>query len=167
MKTPKDYYTDHLVPYEEPISRGYLCLPVLEYLKGKLWDDIALSFVHSLQPTSIRVTRGAQILDARLWRVTVIIDEDDIIQEITQEVEVGLPDYVLHGQHLITILNSGKTSLEAQWEALDGEEASYDLEFDGVRYADTFKTLPDGRYVSYPKPGDTELIFKKREKREI
>ncbi|MDG7000371.1 MAG: hypothetical protein JRN15_14820 [Nitrososphaerota archaeon] len=165
MKTPKDYYTDHMVPYEKPNSIGYLSLPVLEFLNGKLWDDIALSFVHSLHPTSIRVTHGTQTLDARVGRVTIIVDKDDFIKRITQEVEVGLPDYVQHGQHLLTILNTGKTSLQAQWEAIDGDESSYDLEFDGVRYSDTLKTLPDGRYVSYPKPGDKELVFKTREKK--
>jgi hypothetical protein len=32
-------------------------------------------------------------LDAQTWRVTVFVDKKDIIQEITQEVAVGLKGY--------------------------------------------------------------------------
>ena len=95
VKTPKDYYSTHMVLYEEPSEYSYLCLDVLPFLKGMLWDDLALAYVHSLRPSSIRVTDGCIKCDSRVWRVTVFVDENNIITNIEQEVKVGL----LNGIH--------------------------------------------------------------------
>jgi len=104
---PEECKTYHMVKYNAPDRIGFMYVNVLEFLKGKKWDNIALSYVHSLRPSSIRVTTGCQTCDAWTWRVTVIVDKDDIIQEISQEVEVGLPDGVVHGQALQTALKHG------------------------------------------------------------
>jgi hypothetical protein len=85
-----DYHSRHAVPYKEPEGISYTSLEVLDFLKGLPWDNLALGYVHSLRPSCIRVTRGECTLDARTWRVTVVVDENDIIQEITHEVAVGL-----------------------------------------------------------------------------
>jgi hypothetical protein len=144
MKTAKDYYSTHMVKYDEPTCTGSLSIKVLEFLKGKPWNDVALGFVHSLRPTSIRVTDGTIKLDARPWRVTVTVDEKDIIQEITQEVVVGLPDKVAHGSALRDALKYGTDSPECQWHNDDNIEC---IIMGMGRYA---KQLSDGTIVPFP-----------------
>lgn len=104
MKSPEDYYSTHMVLYSEPEAIGFLDLEVLPFLKGRKWDHISLAFVHSLRPSSIRVTTGLIKCDARTWRVTVMVDENNIIEEITQEVEVGLPNDIPHGDSLLSYI---------------------------------------------------------------
>ncbi len=104
MKTAKDYYSTHMVSYEEPDSLGFMVLEVLPMLKGMKWDDEALAIVHSLRPSCIRVTDGRTKCDARTWRVTVYVDEENIIHYIEQEVEVGCPEGIECGQDLYDAL---------------------------------------------------------------
>lgn len=90
-------------------SIGFTVLRVLPNLTGRPWDDIALAYVHSLRPSSLRVirsTEGTQ-LDARDWRVTVYLSADSTIKSIDQEVRVGLPDGVSHGAALEYQLDDG------------------------------------------------------------
>ena len=140
----KDYITHHLVPYEEPTCRGYMEVPVLEFLKGKKWDEVALAYVHALRPTAIRVTSGIETLDCRIWRVNVHVNnyEDLIIEEIEQEVEVGLPDGIQHGEALRMALHYGIDSEQVKWYQ-DAE--SYSLVFG--RY---YKHTVDGKMVLFP-----------------
>jgi hypothetical protein len=88
----KDYHSTHAVVYEPPGRRGWTSIDVLPFLIGRKWDERALGFVHALRPTYIRVTQGEETTDARTWRVTVTVDENDVIQEMRQEVEVGLAE---------------------------------------------------------------------------
>ena len=77
--------------YERPSSNGYTIVPVLHYLKGKPWDDMAMNYVHSLRPSYIRTSTGKIDADSKPWRVTVFLKEDEkTIDYIEQEVEVGL-----------------------------------------------------------------------------
>ena len=85
----KDYRSTHLVKYEEPKSISYTSIECLTFLKGKEWNQGALNYIHALRPSSIRVTDGGMKMDARCWRVTVLVTDDNKIKEITQEVEVG------------------------------------------------------------------------------
>ena len=89
-----EFYSHHGEIYERNRvpRRGYSTIEVLEFLKGRQWDDIALAYVHSLRPSSIRVTKGECTCDHSLWRVTVFIDNDNVIESIEQSVEVALPD---------------------------------------------------------------------------
>ena len=86
------YRTHHFKAYvEDARSRGYTSIPVLEFLKGKPWNNMALNFVSALRPSGIRVTRDEITSDAVSWRVTVYLEDDDrTIQRIEQEVSVGL-----------------------------------------------------------------------------
>jgi hypothetical protein len=86
----KDYRSSHAVPYERPSRIGFTAIDVLPFLVGRKWDEHALAFVHTLRPSSIRVTDGEEKSDTYRWRVTVHIDKDETIQSIVQEVEVGL-----------------------------------------------------------------------------
>lgn len=144
VKHAKDYYSTHMVEYTPPSNRGSLSVEVLDFLKGKPWDDVALAYVHSLRPTSIRVTTGTVKLDARTWRVTVIVDDKDIIESITQEVEVGLPEGVAHGEALDAALEYGINSPQVKWYD-DDEISHYYIGQDGY-----FKVKDDGTRILYP-----------------
>lgn len=71
---------------------GFAFLPVLDYLVGQPWSLMALNLVASLRPSAVRVVKASTVtLDARGWRVTVMLEEDDrTIRSIHQEVSVGL-----------------------------------------------------------------------------
>lgn len=85
--------------------RSYTSIKALEFLVGRAWDDIALAYVHALRPSMIRVVRAEETTDAQPWRVTVYVDEKDIITGIRQEVEVWLPQGVEDGHALSTRIN--------------------------------------------------------------
>lgn len=100
MMHAKDYENGNGAPYEPIDHRSFLSIRVLEFLNGRPWDDLALNLVHSLRPSSIRVTTGEVKCDARTWRVTVYVSKDNIIQKIRQEVEVGLLGDLKNGSDL-------------------------------------------------------------------
>ena len=70
---------------------GYATFGVLPHLIGKPWDDYALSCIHALRPTRVRVVDdGGTQMDAELWRVTVHINASTrLIECVMQEVVVG------------------------------------------------------------------------------
>jgi len=109
---PEQYRTKHFKEYVKPGRIGFSDVPVLEFLKGRKWDKIALGYVHSLRPSGIRVTTDYITADAYSWRVTVIVDSDDIIKSISQEADVGLPDGVNHAHGLNMALKHGIDSEE-------------------------------------------------------
>ena len=115
MNIPEHYIDDCGKVYDKPNERGWTCIEVLEFLKGKPYDAVALAYIHSLRPSYIRVTKGMTTLDARTWRVTVYINEDNTIRSIKQEVEVALPDGVAHGQALGVALKYGLDSEQVKW----------------------------------------------------
>jgi hypothetical protein len=96
----KDYVTGHGIVYEQPSSTGRLRLPVLPYLIGQYWDELALCLVHSLRPSCIRVVMGCETTDSWGGRVTVRIDPIGKIESIDQECDVGLGDKFEHGHAL-------------------------------------------------------------------
>ena len=113
MKTPAEYrdthgvFIDHKKDYD---AVSYIVVDVLPFLRKRPWDELALAFVSCLEPTMIRVTTGTIKLDARSGRVTVYVDEKNIIQKIERECTVWLPEGVEHGYHLeqlIGFLNRG------------------------------------------------------------
>jgi len=99
----KDYHSTHMVTYESPEAISSDVLEVLPFLKGRSWDQLALNYVHSLQPSSIRVTRGECKTDWRSWRVTVFVNEHDVILKIEQEADVGCIGYASgYDMHLMS-----------------------------------------------------------------
>lgn len=97
-----DFYTRHMVIYEskQATHRGWTSNKVLEFLNGRQWDDIALGYVHGLRPSAIRVTSGDETCDSVTWRVTVYVDDKNVITGMRQEVEVWLPEGVKNGGDL-------------------------------------------------------------------
>jgi hypothetical protein len=97
--------------YEAPDEIGYACIPVLEFLNGLPWDNMALCYAHAMRPSEIRVIRPnhKQTTEAIRQRLTVHLDYDyRTILKIEQEVEVGLIG-VEHGHALHCELDSRKT----------------------------------------------------------
>jgi len=90
--------------YVEPNSQGYAVVEVLNFLKGRRLDNIALNYIHSVRPSRIRIVpmNGGITCDAITWRVTVytakpnsleIDNETPLIKRIEQEVQVGCVGY--------------------------------------------------------------------------
>ena len=80
-----------MLEYTKPEATGYTCLQVLTLLYGLPWDEYAMNWVDTLRPSRVRVsTNGWVNSDAMHWRVTVYVDEHQLIQRIVQEVVVGL-----------------------------------------------------------------------------
>lgn len=92
--------------------RGYTVLHVLQELWGTPWNAAAANFLQCLRPSSVRVTTGEVTLDASTWRVTVFLTEDNRIQRIEQEVEVGLVGF-RNGQDASNYLSGHLDSLDA------------------------------------------------------
>lgn len=68
---------------------GSTDIEVLPRLKGKPFDNLALAWLHALRPSSIRVSHGTICCDSQRWRVTVWLDDKELITKVTQEVEIG------------------------------------------------------------------------------
>jgi hypothetical protein len=101
---PADYIDPCGHGFIPSTRRGYLSVPVLPNLTGHPWDEITLAYVQGLRPSMVRVVRGEETTDAWLWRVTVYLDDRQLIRSIEQEVEVGLPPGVEHGAALASKL---------------------------------------------------------------
>lgn len=142
----KDYLDKRGIKYEpETGDRSWTSVEVLPFLKGKKWDEVALAYVHSLRPSSIRVTPDYETADAETWRVTVRVNKDNIIQEIEQEVEVWLPEGIAHGHALTHALAWGIDSEQCKWH-LDAEGTMYD----GIN-GKYYKFTKDGKTVPFPE----------------
>lgn len=124
-KLSDEYFTTHMSEFRRFNKIGFTSLDVLPELNGKVWNDYALGLVHSLRPSSIRVTDSETKLDARTWRVTVYINNktDRIIERIRQEVEVGLPDDIDGASRaLMAAINDGVESDIFKWNNMNGQE---------------------------------------------
>jgi hypothetical protein len=75
--------------YMPPSVFRYRRVSILPDLIGKYWDDAALNLCHSARPSMIRVTCGEETTDSVLWRVTVRTNAKGVIEQVTQEAEVG------------------------------------------------------------------------------
>ena len=107
--TADAYRSHHGVDYVKPERVGFTVIPVLQFLWGRAWDQLALNYVHALRPSMIRVVEdGTPVTaDAHQWRVTVYLHIADhrTIRSIQQSVDVGLVgvecgwglDHVLRG----------------------------------------------------------------------
>jgi hypothetical protein len=96
------YEHGHGVPYEPTKRYSFLDLPVLPFLWGRKWDKFALAFLHAVRPSAIRVIPygGCEKTDGWSWRVTVHLNEDGTVKDITQECEVSCEGGFEHGWDL-------------------------------------------------------------------
>lgn len=85
---PEDFKVyHHAVPQPES-SFSWTSVQVLTELIGLPWNDLTMCYVLSLEPTAIRVSTGLITLDGCTGRITVMVDDDDLITDITKEVRI-------------------------------------------------------------------------------
>lgn len=108
-KTAIEYRGPNNREFKQYDCTGFLVLDVLPILIGKKWNDYALGIIHAARPSAIRVatTSESVVCDYVGWRITVHINNEDIILSVKQECEVGLPEGVTNGSHLRESLTSG------------------------------------------------------------
>lgn len=90
QKTDCDKYRDaqgH--PFGMPSTRGYLSIDVLQFLWKQPLNDLVLAYVAGLHPSYLRISKGEVTCDSLNDRVTIIVDDHDVVQSITQSVTVG------------------------------------------------------------------------------
>lgn len=101
---PEDFKVYH---HKKPLKENnysYTKIEVLSELIGVKWCYITMCYVLSLEPLTIRVSNGAVTADACRNRITVIIDNNDIITKIYKEVSIPCPDGMC-GYDLENLLN--------------------------------------------------------------
>lgn len=74
---------------DKPKTLCWTTVPILHNIWGRKWNQAAANFLWSMRPSIIRTTKGEITLDCRLWRITVYLTDDNYINKIEQEVEVG------------------------------------------------------------------------------
>jgi len=79
--------------YKAPNSISWTSIEVLGFLKGRKCDQVVMNYIHSLRPSKVRFVKGSTKLDHHVWRVTVHLDENNFVQEIKQEIEVGVDGF--------------------------------------------------------------------------
>jgi hypothetical protein len=90
QKTDVDKYRDTQgVAFEPPPESGYAVIEVLQHLKGLPLCDMVMAHVRGLRPSSVRVTSGFMTADAETWRVTITVDDNDVVTKIEQEIEIS------------------------------------------------------------------------------
>ena len=134
---------------------GFQCIPVLEFLKGRKWDEVALAYIHALRPSTIRVSKNELKSNAQPWRVTVMLDADGFIEHIEQEVDVWLPDGVEHGQALKCALKYGIDSEQCKW--WQGAKSTM---YDGIVTHKLYKYDEEGNAIPFPSEGPIGKIKK-------
>jgi hypothetical protein len=86
------YRSHHRKTWEEDGSQGYTTMPVLPQFIGKKLDNSLVAYLHTLRPSSVRISEGTVTCDSSPWRVTVFtkkVDGVEIITSISQEVCIG------------------------------------------------------------------------------
>lgn len=86
--------------------RGSTVVEILEFLKGKPFDDKILAYIYGFRPSSVRISYGSIKLDAHTNRVTIWLDEKDTVRKIYQEIDVGLPDEIENGYALDQLMEN-------------------------------------------------------------
>ncbi len=153
---PAQYVDSCGAPYNEAgaRSRGWTVIEVLSFLWGRKLDEVVMAYVHALRPSYVRITNGGMTLDARTWRVTIVVDDKNFVKRITQEVSVTLPTGVAHGEALGQALQHGVSSPQVRWhQDVDG----YMHIFGGY-----FKTTSKGKRVEWKfKNGRNRRLWKR------
>ena len=109
----------HGLNYEYKGIIGNDIITILEFLNGRSWDDRALSYIHAVHPSMVRVIKYGcgEKLDSVSDRVTVYLDKDNrTIKKIKQEVQVALPwvsvkEFKKQFENLGVDLNDGEIHL--------------------------------------------------------
>lgn len=88
----EQYRTNHRREWQPDASTGYTSMPVLPQFIGKKLDNSLVAYLHTLRPSSVRISADCVTCDSSPWRVTVFtkqVDGVEIIASISQEVCIG------------------------------------------------------------------------------
>jgi len=89
----EQYRSNHRKEWQPDDITGYTTMPVLQQFWGKKLDNSLLAYLHTLRPSSVRISGDYTTCDASPWQVTVftdkLIDGTEIITQISQEVCIG------------------------------------------------------------------------------
>ena len=103
---PEDFKVyHHAIPKKEN-AYSWTSVGVLPELIGRPWNDITMCYVLSLEPAAIRVSDGCVTLDNSVGRITVIINDSNIIQKIYKEVQIPVPDGMFASDLRRALMNS-------------------------------------------------------------
>lgn len=146
---PEKYVSNGGVEFKPHPAVGSLSLRVLQFLEGRLLDEVVMAYVQSLRPSSVRVCHAGGMVnaDARIWRVTIFtfkVGRKHYVNSIYQEVNVGLPNGVSHGEALSNALDHGINSNQVKW--WDDEIGT--IHCDGRVYKQTDKGCVQWRFRS-------------------
>jgi hypothetical protein len=153
MQDPAIFVHSQGVQYKSSDNSSFTVIEVLPELKGKPWNAVALAYISGLRPSYIRVLKSKdwQTMDGMSWRVSVRLDTENRIQEITQEVCVSLPENISTGHHLQMCLKYGIKHEISKWYYSDPKNPTVSFAYLHKELGGTFKTLQDGTHVPYPK----------------
>ena len=87
---------------------GYTSIEALPELTGLPWNEVTQAYVSGLRPSSVAPTHGLVHTDSRPGRVTIWLDKDGMIEKVTQEVSVELPEGFRNGHDLSVALRKLK-----------------------------------------------------------
>jgi hypothetical protein len=73
-----------------PPREGWMTISILPELIGRPWCNAAANMLVCFRPSVIRVSKSAVDNNFVIWRVTVLLNNQNIIKCIYQEVSVGL-----------------------------------------------------------------------------
>lgn len=99
---PERYIHMHgIEPSEQCAVWVYTTVPVCHFIKGRKWDELALSAVLAMRPDKVRVIEHGALAsdDGHRYRITVRLNKDGNIASVVQEVPVPCPEVVKHAAH--------------------------------------------------------------------
>lgn len=87
-----NYYCNDGAPFIPCERGGMQVIGICDWLVGTKFDETALCWLEMYRPSVVRIRRpGDSVTKSwRLWRVTIVLDENDTVMELGQEVRVGL-----------------------------------------------------------------------------
>jgi len=85
----KQYIADCSIDYKSPDILGFTEIEILQFLYGTQMDNTVISWCHAFNPSSIRIHYGCITCDASIGRISIVLNENDIVKSIEQEVIVG------------------------------------------------------------------------------
>ena len=88
---PDDFKVYHHAEPKKELGFAFIVVEVLPEIVGLPWCHATMLYTLSLDPCAVRVTTGMMTCDAVSGRITVYVDDKDIITSIKMERKVGLP----------------------------------------------------------------------------
>jgi hypothetical protein len=89
QKTDIDKYRGSCGKPYKSAGGGYTVIRCLQFLWGLPLCDLVMAYMPAVKASAIRVTSGETTTDSRLGRVTIYVNEGDIVDYIEQEVDVA------------------------------------------------------------------------------